>query len=141
MASNMPGHEQVECLVTDGDAKKLLSDMVDILRVMSDAAYETTKHSYEREHAARSPEDDDAARSPEDGDDVNNKESRPPTNPYKTLMGQLYGWMHQLPVIDFNSGKYDLNGIKQFLIPYVLSTSKTEEEEEHKEKEENDGIG
>ena len=64
-------------------------------------------------------------------------------------MGQLYGWMHQLPVIGFNSGKYDLNAIKQFLIPYFLSTSKTEEQDEHEEtknedkkkEEENDGIG
>ena len=77
---------------------------------------------------------------------ANDKESRPPTNPYKKLMGQLYGWMHQLPVIGFNSGKYDLNAIKQFLIPYFISTSKTEEqEEEAKEQvdkeEENEGIG
>ena len=69
-------------------------------------------------------------------------------------MGQLYGWMRQLPVIGFNSGSYDLNAIKQFLIPYFLSTSKTEEheeeeveEEEEREQEdkakeaENDGVG
>ena len=122
---------------------------MDILRAMSDAAYDKIKDSYEnvleqlaealanwdeREHDARSSYD---------------KESLPATNPYKTLMGQLYGWMHQLPVIGFNSGKYDLNAIKQFLIPYFLSiTSKTEEQEEEekeqddKEKEEeNEGIG
>ena len=69
-------------------------------------------------------------------------------------MGQLYGWMHQFPVIGFNSGKYDLNAIKQFLIPYFLSTtSKTVEQEEHeqedidtrtrddREEEETEGIG
>ena len=44
VASNVPGHEQVQCLVTDGDVNKL--DM-DILRVMSDAAYEKIKESYE----------------------------------------------------------------------------------------------
>ena len=57
--------------------------------------------------------------------------------------------MHQLPVIRFNSGKYDLNAIKQFLIPYSLSTSKTEEQEEEEERkqenkkkeEKNDGSG
>ena len=146
MAFNVPGLEHVQCLVTDGDIDKLVSDMMDTLRAMSDAAYEKIKDSCEdvleqpaeiqtdwdeREHAARSheedgddaarsPEDgddaarspeedgdnavlspeedgddaarspeedgDDAARSPEDGDDVNDKESRPPTNPYKKLM-------------------------------------------------------
>ena len=102
MASNVPGHKQVQCLVTDGDANKLVGDMMDILRAMSDAAYEEIKDSCEdvleqlaeaqaawdeREHAARSPEDNDVARSPED-DVANDKEWRPPTNPYKTLMGQ-----------------------------------------------------
>ena len=150
VASNVPGHEQVKCLVTDGDTNKLVSVMMNILQSMIDAAYDKIKDSYddvleqlaealtnwnEREHAARSAQ---------------NKESRPATNSYKTLMGQLYGWMHQLPVIGFNSGKYDLNAIKQFFIPYFLSTSKTEEQEEEEEvqkeqedkekEEENDGI-
>ena len=61
-------------------------------------------------------------RSPDD------EESRQPTNPYKTLMKQLHDWLHKLPVIGFNSGKYDLNAVKQFLVPYFLS--KKEEEEE-----------
>ena len=57
--------------------------------------------------------------------------------------------MHQLPLIGFNSGTYDLNANKQFLIPYFLSTAKTAEQEEEEEREqvdkekeeENDGIG
>ena len=47
MASNVPGHEHMQCLVTDGDTDKLVSDMMDILRAMSDAAYDKIKHSYE----------------------------------------------------------------------------------------------
>ena len=53
--------------------------------------------------------------------------------------------------IGFNSGKYDLNAIKQFLIPYFLSTtSKTweqeqeqeqEQEEQDDKEEEKEGIG
>ena len=31
------------------------------------------------------------------------------TSVYKTLIVQLLGWLHQLPVIGFNSGKYDLS--------------------------------
>ena len=46
------------------------------------------------------------------------------TNPYKTLIGQLLGWLYQLPVIGFNSGKYDLNVIKQFSLLYLLKPSK-----------------
>ena len=144
VASNVPGHERVQCLVTDGDTNKLVSRMMYILQAMSDAAYDKTKHSYEdvlaqlAEELTNWDEREQTARSA-----VDKKKSRPATNPYKK-----YGWMHQLPVIGFNSGKYDLNAIKQFLIPYFLpTTSKTweqeqeQEEQDDKEEEENEGIG
>ena len=123
VASNVPGHEQVQCLVTDGDTNKLVSAMMDILQSMSDAAYENINNSYEDVLAglvkARSNWDETLrnVQSPDDED------SRQPSNPYKTLMKQLHDWLHKLPVISFNSGKYDLNAIKQFL------------------EEENDGVG
>ena len=31
VASNVPGHEQVQCLVTDGDPDKLVADMMEIV--------------------------------------------------------------------------------------------------------------
>ena len=130
VASNVPGHEQVQCLVTDGDTDKLLSAMMDILQSMSDAAYENVKNSYEdvlaRLVKARSNWDE-TLRNARSSDDDNDEESRQPTNPYKTLMKQLYDCLHKLPVIGFNSGKYDLNASKQFFVPYFLS--KKEEEE------------
>ena len=155
VASNVPGHEQVTCIVTDGDVNKLVSTMMTVLQAMSEAAYDKIKDSYDhvleqlaeevtkwdaREEAAR----DAAAR------EAGEKKGRAATNPYTTLMGQMYGWMRQLPVIGFNSGKYDLNAIKQFLIPYFLTTSKTdveqdetadEREQEGNRKVETDGIG
>ncbi len=57
------------------------------------------------------------------------------TNPYKTLIGQLLGWLHQLPVIGFNWGTYDLNVIKQFFVPYLLKPSKQEDHDEEVEME------
>ena len=47
MASNVPGHEEVQCLVTDVNPDKLVADMMNILQAMSDAAYEDLKVSYE----------------------------------------------------------------------------------------------
>ena len=44
--------------------------------------------------------------------------------------------MRQLPVIGFNSGQYDLNIVKQFLVPYFLAVAKTEEGEERRQEEE-----
>ena len=45
VVSNVPGHEHVQCIVTDRDTDKLVSDMMYILRVMSDAAYEKNKNA------------------------------------------------------------------------------------------------
>ena len=42
VASNVPGHEHMQCLVTDGDTK-LMSAMMDILQKMRDAANENIK--------------------------------------------------------------------------------------------------
>ena len=60
------------------------------------------------------------------------------SNPYKTLSGQLLGWLHQLPVIGFNSGKYDLNVVKQFFVSYLLKPSKQDDNDHEEEEEEDD---
>ena len=65
------------------------------------------------------------------------------TNPYQTLIGQLLGWLHQLPVIGFNSGKNDLNVNKQFFVPYLLKPPKQEDNDDgndEDEEEEDDDV-
>ena len=47
VASNVLGHEQVQCLVTDGGTNKLVDDMMNTLVAMIDAAYEKMKDYYE----------------------------------------------------------------------------------------------
>ena len=133
------------CLVTNGDSNKLMNDMMAILISMSNAAYDCIKDSYENvmeqlaEELTRWDEQEETTRA------ANDKKSRRTKNPYKKLMWQLYGWMRQLPVIGVNSGQYDLNVIKQFLVPYFLAVAKTEEGEERRqeeeEEEENEGDG
>ena len=127
VASNVPGHEDAQCYITNGDSNKLVEEMVNNLITISDAAFESLKPSYEsvlNELEVRKDAWDEAERkAPREVE-----ESK--TNPYKTLIGQLLGWLHQLPVIGFNSGRYDLNVIKQFFIPYLLKPSKQDNEEE-----------
>ena len=47
-------------------------------------------------------------------------------NPYKTLEKQLQAWLHQLPVLGFNSGRYDLNAIKKFFVPLLIHNNTAE---------------
>ena len=109
---------------------------IDNGKTISDAVFDMLMPSYDNvlnELEVRKDAWDEAERKAPREDDskleeVEVEESK--TNPYKTLIGQLLGWLHQLPVIGFNSGRYDLNVIKQFFIPYLLKPSKQDNEEE-----------
>ena len=117
LASNVPGHEDAQCYITNGDSDKLVADMMAGLVAVSDAAFESLKPSYEYvldELGARKEAWDDA-------ESEANAEDK--TNPFNTLAGQLHGWLHQLPVIGFNSGKYDLNMIKRSFVPVLISNN------------------
>ena len=117
MASNVPGHEDAQCYIINGDSNKLVEEMVNNLITISDAAYDSLKPSYGsvlNELEARKEAWDDA-------ESEANAEDK--TNPFNTLAGQLHGWLHQLPVIGFNSGKNDLNMIKRSFVPLLISNN------------------
>ena len=147
LASNVPCHETPQCYVTDGDSDKLVGSMMSDLSAISDAAFDMLMPSYDNvlnelevrkdawdEAERKAPREDDSKL--EDAEEVEVEESK--TNPYKTLIGQLLGWLHQLPVIGFNSGRYDLNVIKQFFIPYLLKPSKQDNEDVEEEEADDD---
>ena len=121
VASNVPGHEDAQCYVTNGDSDKVVEEMMNHLITISDAAYDSLLPSYEYvldELKARIKAWDDAESEANAEVEDNEKESK--TNPYEKLVQQLCTWLHQLPVIGFNSGHYDLNVVKKFFIPYML---------------------
>ena len=131
VASNVPGHEDAQCYITNGDSDKLVADMMRHLHTISDAAYESLSASYADvldQLKARKESWDDAESEANTEEEENEKESK--TNPFNTLAGQLLGWLRQLPVVGFNSGKYDLNVVKKFFIPYLMKPSEDDEIDE-----------
>ena len=125
VASNVPGYEPALCFVTDGDADKLVGCMMTRLNTNSDAAFASLLPLYAdvladldaRKYAWE--EDIKEAEEEEEEEEVEGGRN----NPYKTLIGQLLGWLRQLPVIGFNSGKYDLNMIKRSFVPLLISNN------------------
>ena len=121
VASNVPGYEPVQCYVTDGDSDKLVANMMDHLIAISNAAFgalvplyadvldelDTQKYAWEEIEA----------KAQKKGKEI---------NPYEKLIQQLCSWLHQLPVIGFNSGHYDLNAIKRFFVPLLIRNSAAE---------------
>ena len=121
VASNVPGHEDAQCYITNGDSNKLVEEMVNNLITISDAAYDSLKPSYEsvlNELEARKYAWEEDIKEAEEEEVEGGR-----NNPYKTLIGQLLGWLRQLPVIGFNSGKYDLNMIKRSFVPLLISNN------------------
>ena len=148
VASNVPGHEPPRCYVTDGDSDKLVGTMMRGLSAISDTVFGMLIPSYDNvlnELEVRKEAWDEADRKAlkedeykqEDHDEEVEMEAVK-TNPYKTMIGQLLGCLHQLPVIGFNSGKYDLNVIKQFFVPYLLKPSKQEDNDDVNDEDEED---
>ena len=124
VASNVPGYEPAQCYITDGDSDKLVADMMVHLTAISDTAYDALLPSYvdvladldARKHAWEE-ETKEAEEEDEEEEAENGKKT---VNPYKTLENQLQVWLHQLPVVGFNSGRYDLNAIKKFFVPLLI---------------------
>ena len=124
VASNVPGYEPAQCYITDGDSDKLVEEMMNNLIAMSDTAYDALLPSYvdvladldARKHAWEE-ETKEAEEEDEEEEAENGKKT---VNPYKTLENQLQVWLHQLPVVGFNSGRYDLNAIKKFFVPLLI---------------------
>ena len=147
VASNVPGHEDAQCYVTNGASDKLVEDMMRGLSAISDTAFDMLISSYDNvlnELEVRKEAWDEAERKAfkedeskqDDDEEVEMGEVK--INPYKTLIGQLLGWLHQLPVIGFNSGKYDLNVVKQFFVTYLLKRSKQDDNDDGEEEEDDE---
>ena len=133
VALNVPGYEAPRCFFTDGDSKKLVTEMMSHLHAVSDAAFESLKPSYESvlsELKMLKEEWDNAEKECGIEEDINEDEvgGNNRTNPFKKLQDQLFSWLQQLPVIGFNSGKYDLNMIKRFFVPLVLTPCEDQDE-------------
>ena len=127
VASNVPGYEPAQCYITDGDSDKLVADMMVHLTAISDTAYDSLLPSYvdvladldARKHAW----EEETKETEEEDEEEEAENGKKTVNPYKTLENQLQVWLHQLPVVGFKSGRYDLNAIKKFFVPLLISNN------------------
>ncbi|RLJ22871.1 hypothetical protein DJ031_00075, partial [bacterium endosymbiont of Escarpia laminata] len=109
IASNVPGHEAAQCFVTTGDSNDLARRLIVALEAVSEAACAALRPSYDRVFEAI--EALDAEWRAAAGTDK---------TPYTALAERLWKHLRQLPVLGFNSGKYDLNVVKKYITPLLL---------------------
>ena len=141
VCSNVPGFSLPYCFINEGDPSQLVDRFVDYLNKISDAAYNILKNDYKEifdslQNMLEMVKGDESMNGESccdvinDNDDDAKIECEPhgikisivtSKDIYK-LIASFKGFLRELPVIGFNSGRYDLNLIKKYIAPYLLTT-------------------
>ncbi|KAJ8030844.1 hypothetical protein HOLleu_27376 [Holothuria leucospilota] len=123
VCSNVPGYKHPQCFISDGNDPQLVDNFVTYLTEISQAAFELLSEGGPVSNALQSlkelvkdygPMDDDPEGS-ESGDDVDCEDKNYVEKVLKPLLGSLLNYCRQIPVVGFNSGKYDINVMKGLL--------------------------
>ena len=115
VCSNVPDHEEPQCFISNGDPAKLTDTLLEYLLKISTKAFECLQQIYQP-----------IVHILEEKIEKYNLETGKTDTPYKTMHQSLMKWMKQLPVIGFNSGRYDLNAMKTAFFPSLLKQTKVE---------------
>ena len=136
ICSNVPEFTEPVCLISHGNPNELVAEMVEHLESISAAAevnfmeypeMEVLFESIEQKLKEQEEEEEEEAEEKEEEDEEEEEETSPkkkPVPPLFKLKANLKGYLAQLPVVGYNSGKYDINALKAFLIPILMDDLK-----------------
>ena len=128
IASNVPGYENPTCFVRDdnSDEKAVVRCMIEHLRTVSSKARELLLPQYtdiftqigsKLREVDQLPRKRKLSQSASDSKDTS-------THPLKILNERLDKWLSELPVLGFNSARYDLRMIHSVFIPVLIHDMK-----------------
>ena len=124
ICSNVPGFLEPQCLVTEGSAEKLVGQMLDYMHSIQETAATliADQHQcYYNDLVALLHVKNQLEESNRDEEIMNEEvqEKEPPKkkcHPLAKVKAMYDAWINEIPVVGFNSGKYDVNVIKPHLI-------------------------
>jgi len=120
VCSNVPGFTEPQCFVTSGNSQELINQMVDYLEQISDTSYRLLKEQFQDVFIELNM--------------IQKQEQEQEENfnsPINALKGNLEDYLRELPVVGFNSSKYDINLIKPFLIHRFVSHPSPQNKEQN----------
>ncbi|MCG8047556.1 MAG: hypothetical protein N0E48_18330, partial [Candidatus Thiodiazotropha endolucinida] len=127
ICSNVEEFTDPVCFV-DANQNQLIGAMVTHLENLSERVYKLAKEKWGwvLEVINKKMDEDDIIEeevndsdSDDDLEDDEAREGKAPSHPLQKVYGQLEAYMAQLPVLGFNSAKYDLNLIKRVLAKHL----------------------
>ena len=133
IASNVPGFTEPVCfIISEEDPQELIDRAVDHLNEISDRSFVLLKEQFKQIMEQLVGDEDEKQKKSHFKAVSGITKSR--------LLEKLLAYLKELPVVGFNSGRYDLPLIKPYLITKLLATVVDEEEEEEEEEEEKKDI-
>ena len=129
VASNVPGHEEAVCEVTDDDTDALVKKMVTKLLEIQEKSQQLLEKKH-RPYLTQLSKLIERQQDFEFGDamdldvDTESEESEPKKLPLEVIQERYEEWLQELPVIGYNSGRYDLNVIKAELVKQLIGQLK-----------------
>ena len=130
VCSNVPGFQEPKCFITTGDPKSLVSKvvkyMLDIQERAAALVHEDHSKYYQELLRLLDQKLKLEGNEEEDSEEITAKEEYAKPRPKKThplmhLKMKYDTWMREMPVIGFNSEKYDINLIKPYFIKVLLT--------------------
>ena len=124
--TNVPGYEGAKCFINNGSAEDVARDMINYLTEVSQHAetllmdtYQPILHEID-ELLKKARKDGEVDAEDTDEEDLDEEEKTEKKHPLENLKQALLNWLRELPVLGFNSSKYDINMIKSTLMPVLL---------------------
>lgn len=112
VCSNVPGFTHPQCFVSDGSAEKMIGLMYQYLVEISEKSYQVMCQKFE----GILSQINGIVKDPENPSTVIFQD---PTV-VESLAKELQNWLKRMPVLGFNSGRFDVNLIRKYLFPHII---------------------
>ena len=130
ICSNVPGFVEPKCFITMGKAEDLVMEMVNYLHNIQTTAQACVQEAHQTYYKClveqlqqklqleENKEDTDDDVNMDETEKYGDKEKK--SHPLYAVKLKYEQWMTQIPVIGFNSGKYDINMVKPHLVKVLM---------------------
>ena len=116
VCSNVPRYDEPRCFVSSGDPSDLIKRFVEYLVEISEASYSCLIERYVEVFE----QIEEYQRIAGDNGEEIEESANGNCHPLQKLRQKLEEYLHELPVIGFNSGSYDINVTKKPLFSYLI---------------------
>lgn len=122
VCSNVPDYQAPRCFVTEGDSQSLVDKMMIYLTEISQRSSQLLRENFQP--ILDQIEGQIQALTPQDGMSNEEDAGKKLRVHLKGLIQRLENHIKEMPVLGFNSGKYDINVIKPYIYRYLQKHDK-----------------